>query len=197
MIKKHILPFLICSTMISLSWQTKKTEAINRSDEARKAFTYLMDVRNHPEKYYSVYPFLKNAKISKVQLKWNDTLQKVAEAKAMDMASRNYFDHVDKQGYGINYRLKQAGYALEAKWTKTKSENYFESICAGMKDSEDAIRLLLIDEGVPSLGHRNHLLGIEDWNASLYDIGIGYVEMPDEKNEYNSYLSLIIAKHHW
>jgi uncharacterized protein YkwD len=139
---------------------------------------------------------LKQAKISKQQLRWNDTLAKVAETKALDMADKNYFAHVDKKGFGINYRINEAGYEIEPAWIKPKSENFFESICAGMESGKNAIDILLIDKGIPSLGHRKHLLGLDDWNASLYDIGIGYVNIP-EGSKYISYMSLIIAKHHW
>ena len=139
---------------------------------------------------------MKQAKISKLALRWNDTLAKVAETKALDMADKNYFAHVDKKGYGINYRINEAGYKVEPAWLNPKSENFFESICAGMESGKNGIDILLIDEGIPSLGHRKHLLGLDKWNASLYDIGIGYVNIPDG-SKYISYMSLIIAKHHW
>ena len=32
----------------------------------------------------------------KHELKWNDILAKAAEGKAMDMAKKNYFNHVSK-----------------------------------------------------------------------------------------------------
>lgn len=161
--------------------------------EALKAFQLLNDIRTHPENYQSEFSFLKNF-IAKGKLTWNDTLARVAETKALDMANRNYFEHVNPSGYGMNYDINQSGYKLPQDWVKDKSLNYFESIAVNAADGERVIRLFIIDEGVPSLGHRKHLLGLDDWNASLTDIGIGFVRC-HKGCTYQTYVSLIIAKH--
>lgn len=133
---------------------------------------------------------------SKPLLKWNDTLAKVAETKALDMATRSYVAHVDPDGYGLNYYINKAGYSLNPKWLASKELNYFESISAGAASGEAAVRTLLIDKDIPDLGHRKHLLGLDKWTASLYDIGIGYAR-PVDNSPYKSYVCLIIAKHNW
>lgn len=162
-------------------------------EEAQKAFALLNKIRTNPAAFASEMPFL--AKInSKPQLKWSDTLAKVAEAKALDMATRDYVDHVDPDGYGLNYYIDKAGYKLNPRWLTAKNLNFFESMSAGSADGETAIRKLIIDNGVPTLGHRKHLLGLDDWTASLTDIGIGYAR-PVAKAEYKSYVCVIIAKH--
>ncbi len=71
-------------------------------------------------------PFLNDLKTIP-QLKWNDTLANVAEAKALDIATRQYFGHVDPEGYGMNYFMDKAGYKLDARWLSSKDMNYFES----------------------------------------------------------------------
>ena len=58
--------------------------------EAQDAFALLTEIRNNPDKYYEELNFEKGLKVSKIKLKWNDTLAKIAEAKAYDMAKRNY-----------------------------------------------------------------------------------------------------------
>jgi uncharacterized protein YkwD len=165
-------------------------------EEAFKAYDLINDVRANPNNYFEEFKLAKHLKINNKQLVWNDTLARIAEGKAYDMAKRNYFDHVDPDGYGINYFINKAGYKLESDWLTSKSDNYFESICAGSDDGHDTIKTLIIDDGVPSFGHRNHLLGIEDWNSTLVDIGIGFVRC-ESGCEYNTYVSVIIAKHHW
>lgn len=161
--------------------------------EAQKAFTLLNKIRTSPATFTSEMPFLAEMG-PKPMLKWNDTLAKVAEAKALDMATRNYVDHVDPDGYGLNYFINKAGYKLKPKWLTTKDLNFFESISAGAPNGEAAIRKLIVDNGVPTLGHRKHLLGLDAWAASLYDIGIGYAR-PVAKAEYKSYVCVVIAKH--
>lgn len=165
-------------------------------NEEQKAYTYLNDIRTHSTKYINQFEFLQYTDISKTQLIWNDTLAKVAEMKALDMATRNYYGHIDPDGYGINYLINKSGYKLLAEWTDRKEKNSFESIVAEVKDGESAIRIFIIDNGVPSLGHRNHLLGVGKWNASLLDIGIGFARR-DAGSRYKTYVSLIIAKHSW
>jgi uncharacterized protein YkwD len=161
--------------------------------EAQKAFTLLNKIRSNPAAFTQEMPFL--AEIGpKPLLKWNDTLANVAEAKALDMATRNYVDHVDPDGYGLNHFINKAGYALSAKWLTAKNLNFFESISAGSPNGEAAIRKLIIDNGVPTLGHRKHLLGLDSWTSTLYDVGIGYAR-PVAKAEYKSYVCVIIAKH--
>jgi len=162
-------------------------------EEAKQAFTLLNAVRSNPENYYKTLRLNAKLPITKKPLRWNDTLAKVAETRALDMARRNYFDHVDPDGYGINYYIQKSGYKLDPAWTKNKADNFFESLSAGEANGTEAINNLIIDEDDPSFGHRNHLLGIEAWDASLTDIGIGFVKCDDGK--YASYVCVIIAKH--
>ena len=163
--------------------------------EAKKAFEYLNQIRAKPDSFsLAIGINLKGIKPAS-QLKWNDQLAKVAEAKALDMAKRNYFSHLTPEGKGINILINAAGYKLNKEWLKNKSENSFESIQSGAKDGKEVIRLLIIDNYDKELGHRKHLLGINDWNKDLKDIGIGFVRAPD--NKYKTYISIIIAKHDW
>lgn len=164
--------------------------------EAQKAFSCLLDIRENPKNFCQDFPFLKTYIPPKVKLKWNDTLSKVAENKAIDLAQRKYFSHKDPDGYGINYFISQAGYKLNRDWTADKSTGYFESLCAGAINGQNAISLLINDYNEPTLGHRKHLLGIGSWYNSLVDVGIGFC-WGDSTTPYKSYVCVIIAKHDW
>ena len=164
-------------------------------EEAQKAYILLNKIRKDPQAFSTEMSFLKDVKAIR-QLKWNDTLAKAAEAKALDMATRNYFGHVDPDGYGMNYFISKAGYKLDASWLTSKDMNYFESLSAGAPSGEAAIQNLLIDAGTPSLGHRKHLLGLDDWNSGLIDIGIGYAR-PVANAPYMSYVCVLICRHGW
>lgn len=163
--------------------------------EAQKAYLLLNKIRTAPTLFTEEMPFL--AEIAKKHpLKWNDTLAAVAEAKALDMATRKYVGHVDPDGYGMNHYMNKAGYKLKDRWLTSKEANYFESIAAGAPNGEAAVRNLIWDKNVPSLGHRKHLLGLDEWNASMVDIGIGYVKV-DGSSPYMSYVCVLIARHDW
>lgn len=71
--------------------------------EAQEAFEYLNEVRRNPGNHFKDLGYEKNIKVSAIMLRWNDTLARVAEAKARDMAERNYFGHTSPDGYGMNY----------------------------------------------------------------------------------------------
>lgn len=180
--------------VLSLCFLPPLPPGIDRQ-EAKKAYELLNKVRANPAAFAVEMPFLAEIP-QKAPLKWNDTLALVAEAKALDMATRNYVGHVDPDGYGLNHKINEAGYSLNKKWLSSKELNYFESISAGAADGETAVRNLLIDKNVPTFGHRKHLLGLDEWSASLYDIGIGYAR-PVANSAYKSYVCVIIARHTW
>lgn len=180
--------------MLLLSFLYNNTPFVVK-EEAQQAFQLINNIRSNPEKYYKELHLNSKLRITKTPLRWNDTLAKVAEAKALDMAKRNYFAHVNPDGYGINFFINQSGYKLNADWLKDKKENFFESIGSGYDSGQEAVKELIIDAGVPDMGHRDHLLGVKDWDASLVDIGIGFVKCDGGK--YQSYTCIIIAKHNW
>lgn len=184
-----LLLFIVTSFKVSEAPQLDK-------EEAKRAFELINKIRMSPKDYSKEFKVnLNNIKPQK-ELIWNDTLAQVAEQRALDMAKRKYFSHVDPSGYGINYYINKSGYKLNPDWLKNKRDNDFESIEAGAETGEDAVRDLIVDKGIPSHGHRNHLLGVNQWNGSLVDIGIGFVRVSD-KSKYRTYMSVVIAKHNW
>lgn len=189
--------FLLFSILIGVSFLSftpiKNTE-VNK-EEAKKAFEYLNQFRANPKEYGDKLKLNLKKVDARPALIWNETLAKVAEARALDMAENNYFSHINKKGQGVNILIHEAGYTLPKNWTKNKQDNFFESIQAGAKEGIEAINDLIIDKGTPSLGHRKHLLGIDDdkpFNSKLKDIGIGYVTCK-RGCQYISYISVIIA----
>jgi hypothetical protein len=190
-----ILFLLISMTSFKVADNGFQTSGIDRS-EALIMFDYLQELRQM--KGPKSDPLSKYVKEKRAILYWNDTLSLVAEARAMDMAKHNYFDHVDKKGRAVNYYIAEAGYPLEKEWTENKKDNFFESIQAGAADGRAAIYDLIIDAGVPGKGHRKHLLGLDDWNEKNVDVGIAFYRCSTEDHSfYASYTVIIIARHHW
>lgn len=187
--------FLCVSAMCFATSFTSPSPTADRS-EARNAYELLNHIRQHPERYRQALGLNPREALTKRPLRWNDTLARVAEARARDMAMRDYFDHVDPEGYGPNYHINQAGYTLNPDWLKEKKANNFESIAANYASASDGIRGLILGKGQAVKYHRRHLLGMDKWNHSLTDIGIGYVRMASG-SQYKSYLCVIIAKHDW
>lgn len=104
----------------------------------------------------------------------NDSLFASAGFHAEEMANNNYFDHQSQvTGDWPNQMAEDAGYDLPGYFEL--DNNYIESIAAGnaFSGAQDTIDLLVIDEGVPSLGHRKHLLSIGDFYDQSKEIGVG------------------------
>lgn len=161
---------------------------------AREAYALLNNIRTNPKSYATeIGAFLSKQHPLKA-LTWNDTLAKVAEARAMDMAKNNYFGLVDKKGYGINYLIDKGGYKLNPEWLKHKKDSNFESIALGYSGPHEAIKDLLIDNSEPTLIHRKHLLSQDKFHAKDTDIGIGFVRSATDKGDI-TYISIIIARH--
>jgi uncharacterized protein YkwD len=188
--KKYFFPFIILLTVVTLFAYTYTATA--DKEEAKKGYVLLNKIRQSPASYSKEIGADLSAIKKQPTLKWNDTLARVAEAKALDMAKRKYFGHVDPDGNGMNIKIHKAGYKLPASWVEDKQENYFESISAGNPNCEEAIRSLILDEGLTPPDHRNHLLGLNDFWGSCTDIGIGYAVDPN--SEYRTYTCVLIAK---
>lgn len=164
--------------------------------EAQQAYRLLNDIRKNPEKYARELQLSNLKKVSRKPLRWNNTLAKVAGQRALDMAKRNYFDHVSPDGYGANYYIHKGGYTLTADWLKDRRSNYFESIGANHPSAVAGIKSLVRGSRQNNFAHRVHLLGMDDWNGSLYDVGIGFAT-GGRKSTYKTYLVVLIAKHNW
>jgi uncharacterized protein YkwD len=159
--------------------------------EALNFIAYLNRIRSNPAAYSDSTGVKLNAVKPKTMLNIHPVLMKVAEDKALDMASNNYFDHTNKRKEGINIALHRAGYTIPEYMYQDKKSNSYESIVAGFPNAIDAVNCLIQDKGVHPPGHRNHLLGLVDFWANCTDIGVGYAYR--EGTEYQWYVCVIIA----
>lgn len=101
-------------------------------------------------------------------------IAQVARNKAIDMAVRAYVGHVDPDGHGANWLLRQAGYSLPDFYGKEPDDNNVEALeHGGDGNIEDAWPRWLASEG-----HRIHLLGLDKfyWVQTNYGVGYAHVE---------------------
>lgn len=110
-------------------------------------------------------------------------LMESARKHSQDMNDRNFFDHVNPSGEDPGARIDAAGYI----WS-----GYGESLAAGYNTVDEALRALIIDDGVPDLGHRRHLLAIDSISATLPHVGIGIVM--DGSGLYSDYYTIDSAR---
>ncbi len=112
-------------------------------------------------------------------LSCNPTLASVARARAEDMGQRAYFAHVNPDGHGPNYLVRQAGYVLPDGYSQELNGNNIESIGAG-PDAADTIW----DSWMGSEKHNTHLLGKTSFFAEQVQYGIGFAQVPGSPYQY-------------
>ena len=113
-------------------------------------------------------------------------LSKVARARAADMARRHYFAHVNPDGHGPNYLVRQAGYPLPAGYDQSPSGNNIESCAAG-----DATPEAAWNGWMGSSPHKTHLLALNTFYVGQTSLGVGYCH--DPHSDYQHYWVVITA----
>lgn len=118
----------------------------------------------------------------------NATLTQVARERALDMATRDYVSHVNPDGYGPNYLVRQAGYPLPDYYSSDPASNNIESIAAGYNNA-----VTVWSSWMDSDSHRTHLLGETEFYAEQIDYGIGHVYV-ESGSTYQHYWVVLTAK---
>jgi hypothetical protein len=120
-------------------------------------------------------------------LRCNPLLAQVAKERAEDMAARNYYDHVNPDGFGPNFLVRAAGYPLPGNYSSNPASNNIESIGAGNQNAASMWSSFLA-----SPAHRAHLLGEISFYQEQIEYGVGYAYA--EGSAYTHYWVIITAK---
>lgn len=132
--------------------------------------------------------FLKNhSSQRRTALNCDPTLSAVARARAEDMGRRKFFGHVNPDGQGPNYLVRQAGYTLPPEYSTAMNGNNIESIGAGAGDATG-----MWNAWMQSEKHVTHLLGQDDFFGVQTDYGIGFAQVPG--SPYQFYWVVISSK---
>jgi uncharacterized protein YkwD len=92
-------------------------------------------------------------------LRFNEGLARAARLHAQDLGPRGALEHVGSDGRRLSERLNSLG-----TWQGTVAEN----IATLEEDPRQVVIQLLVDDGVPSRGHRHNL-----FNPDLHQAGTG------------------------
>jgi len=117
----------------------------------------------------------------------NGLLESVGLAHAQDMAQNDYVGHVDLQGYGPNYRIREAGYSLPAGYGTDLEANDVEVIGVGFDSPAE-----FWDVAMESSTLRTRLLGLTSFYAQQTDYAI--VHYQDSESHYEHYWVIITAR---
>ncbi len=126
----------------------------------------LNDIRANPAAYGQSIGLDLSVVAPAPPLAFDTRLIQSARDHSQDMSANNYFGHNSLNGEDPGQRMAADGYP----WTA-----WAESIAAGYSSVDVALKELIIDAGVPDLGHRVQLLGIGSPYQSLNQVGVGIV----------------------
>ncbi|MCB9894329.1 MAG: hypothetical protein H6839_07765 [Planctomycetes bacterium] len=162
---------------------------------AEMAFIYELNrARSDPQQYDTENSLggILSGVAAQPPLALNLNLVQSSRFHSAEMAANGYFAHQSSvTGDWPNKMADDAGYALPSGWTLTN--NYIESIACIFTTGgsisyspQAALKALIIDAGVPSLGHRKHLLAMDSFNQAFREIGTGYAEGLAPQSGYNA-----------
>jgi hypothetical protein len=127
----------------------------------------LNDARANPTAYGNSIGVNLSYAAPAAPLAFNTLLIQAARGHSQDMTDRNYFSHNTPEGLTPGDRMAAVGFPWIA---------WGESIAGGYATPEQALAGLIIDAGVPDLGHRNQLLAIDSVYWDQRQVGIGVVQ---------------------
>ena len=127
------------------------------------------------------------------ELGYQELLNFVAREKAKDMAERAFFSHIDPDGYGPNFAVHQAGYALD--FGSSPRANTIESIGARHQNRLKAERAaeIVFESWLESPGHRRHVLGEVDQFRNQTAYGVGYAFASEGPFGWSSHYFVFIS----
>lgn len=129
----------------------------------------LNDARANPAAYGATIGVDLSGAAAAQPLAWHPLLIQAARQHAWDMNTRGFFSHVTPEGTGAGQRIRNTGLSV-ASWG--------ESLISGpaYPTPEDALRGLVVDAGVPDVGHRRHLLALDPAFRRENVVGVGVVQ---------------------
>src|SRR6516165_5322485 len=122
------------------------------------------DARANPAAYGAAIGIDLSSVAPSQPLAFNTLLIQAARDHSQDMAIRNYFGHNTPEGVDPGGRIAAAGFT---------AIGWAESIAAGYATPQEALKGLIIDAGVPGLGHRRQLLSMDPFFQNQTQVGIG------------------------
>src|SRR5262249_22413402 len=124
----------------------------------------LNDARANPAAYGASIGLNLSGVAPAPPLAFDTRLIQAARLHSLDMFNRHYFAHVTPEGLGPSERIKGAGFPAVTS---------AESISEGFPGVTSSLQTLVIDDGIPNLGHRRQLLAIDSVFRKLNQVGIG------------------------
>ena len=128
----------------------------------------------------------------------NPILERVARERALDMATRGYDSHVNPDGFGPNYLVRQAGYPLSPSYSTANNANSIEVMYFGYGFSATPNPDNPWNWWMNSNIHHTMLLGcdlsfvVDPFFVAQNEYGVGHVYVPG--SHYGHYWIVLTAR---
>jgi hypothetical protein len=124
-------------------------------------------------------------------LAMNEELVEAARLHSQDMINQDYFSHTSPQGTDPGDRIAAAGFSYTS-WAESIETNTNPAPSSqgfpanyGAWDAGYSLGNLIVDQGVPDLGHRIMLLDIGGLDHAMQQIGIGIASQDSTSGGYD------------
>jgi uncharacterized protein YkwD len=145
----------------------------------------LNDARANPAAYGASIGLNLSGLRPAAPLAFDTRLIAAARGHSQDMATRGYFAHFTPEGIGPQQRIRASGFPAPgseesidfAEIPTLVPVDPFNPAAGEVRQSyppEAALADLIVDAGVPDLGHRKHLLAIDSFSRQQTLVGVGY-----------------------
>ena len=145
-----------------------------------------------PEEHYMAEKIRQHAEQGRSAFEHQEVLNFIARKKAEDMAKRQFFSHIDPDGYGPNFAAYHAGYDIP---NFSPASNTIESIGVrhqnGLSGQQAAD--IIFAAWLESPGHRRHVLAEVDQFKNQPAYGVGYAFAPQVPFGWSSHYFVIVT----
>jgi hypothetical protein len=152
---------------------------VSPTDIEQYYLTLLDDARFNPSAYGAALGLDLSGVAPSQPLAMSPLLVESARMHSQDMIAQGYFAHVTPQGADPGARIAAAGFVAngwaESIETNTEPSSYGGTFPADFASWDAGVSLsdLIVDQGVPDLGHRVMLLDIGGLDQAMRQVGVG------------------------
>ena len=144
--------------------------------EENKTPDYVSDTTRTIEQRIFYYTNLERTKFGKSPYVYDSKLSDIARNDAVDMATRNFFDHINPDGENPTDRAKRQGYNVEKDYSTYYRIGVGENIAMvqHIQGTPDDIAQFIVNAWMNSPDHRENILDLNGADYTNLGVGVAY-----------------------
>ncbi|HVP94127.1 MAG TPA: CAP domain-containing protein [Methanoregulaceae archaeon] len=156
--------------------------AVPSQPDAQNTREYVSDTTRTVEQRIFYYTNIERAKAGKSSFVYDSKLSDIARDDAVDMATRNFFDHINPDGEGPTERAKRHGYDVEKDYHTYYRIGVGENIAMvqHIQGTPDEVAQFIVNAWMNSPDHRENILDLNGADYTNLGVGVAYDSVNDK-----------------